>query len=506
MTISEIIDDRELVRIPPAVDILIIGAGPTGMGAATRLEQLGKHNWLLVDQFHQAGGLSRTDMTPEGFLFDMGGHVIFSHYDYFDELLNAAVGRTDNDWTWHERVSYVWIRDRWVPYPFQNNLFCLPAEDKIRCVEGVIDSALHPVSNKPRTFDEWILATMGLGIADIFMRPYNFKVWGYHPRDMQCSWLGERVATVDLKKVVSNIINDEPDAGWGPNAKFRFPKVGGTGSVWEQVSRLLPPQRRVYNRRLVEIETKNQIAVFDDGSVCRFKKMITTAPLDITLRWCGREDLASHLKYSSTHIIGIGLRGMSPHEKKCWMYFPEDNCPFYRCTVFSLYSPNNCPSSEICLPTLRMADGTGIEDQSLKPGPYWSLMFEVSETCEKPVDQNSIIGETIRGAINTKLIDPNNEIVSVFHHRLERGYPTPSLDRDKGVVEGLKFLKDMNIWSRGRFGAWKYEVGNQDHSCMQGVEAVDNIHFGTPELTLQYPNIVNSQVNRDLHYSHSFKQ
>jgi hypothetical protein len=153
-----------------------------------------------------------------------------------------------------------------------------------------------------------------------------------------------------------------------------------------------------------------------------------------------------------------------------------------------------------------MADGTGIEDQSLKPGPYWSLMFEVSETCEKPVDQNSIIGETIRGAINTKLIDPNNEIVSVFHHRLERGYPTPSLDRDKGVVEGLKFLKDMNIWSRGRFGAWKYEVGNQDHSCMQGVEAVDNIHFGTPELTLQYPNIVNSQVNRDLHYSHSFKQ
>ena len=23
----------------------------------------------------------------------------------------------------HERVSYVWIKNRWVPYPFQNNLY-----------------------------------------------------------------------------------------------------------------------------------------------------------------------------------------------------------------------------------------------------------------------------------------------------------------------------------------------------------------------------------------------
>lgn len=29
---------------------------------------------------------------------------------------------------------------------------------------------------KPKSFDEWILRVMGSGIADIFMRPYNFKV------------------------------------------------------------------------------------------------------------------------------------------------------------------------------------------------------------------------------------------------------------------------------------------------------------------------------------------
>ena len=106
------------------VDILIVGAGPTGLGAATRLKQYEKQghkvNWMLIDAFEEAGGLACTDITPEGFLFDMGGHVIFSHYRYFDELIEAAVGKGDDHWAVHERVSQVWMRDRWIYYPFQN--------------------------------------------------------------------------------------------------------------------------------------------------------------------------------------------------------------------------------------------------------------------------------------------------------------------------------------------------------------------------------------------------
>lgn len=34
----------------PQVGVLIIGAGPTGLGAATRLHQLGYDNFLLIDK------------------------------------------------------------------------------------------------------------------------------------------------------------------------------------------------------------------------------------------------------------------------------------------------------------------------------------------------------------------------------------------------------------------------------------------------------------------------
>jgi hypothetical protein len=42
---------------------------------------------------------------------------------------------------------------------------------------------------------------------------------------------------------------------------------------------------------------------------------------------------------------------------------------------------------------------------------------------------------------------------------------------------------EHDIYSRGRFGAWRYEIGNTDHSVMMGVEVADRLALGTPELT-----------------------
>ncbi len=375
----------------------------------------------------------------------------------------------------------------------------MPLEDQVSCINGLIEAKVANALAKqaPANFDEWILRVMGEGIANIFMRPYNFKVWAVPTTKMQCSWLGERVATANVAKVVENVLRNKTESGWGPNAVFRFPQEGGTGAIWKKVAdRLLPKEKQRYNMTLTGLDPEKKLAHFADGSSIQYNKLLLTTPLDITLTWLGRQDLTNRLTYSSSHIIGLGLRGENPHDTKCWLYYPEDDCPFYRCTVFSHYAAKNAPSADVALPTLRYGDKSipleeGTEGVA-KPGPYWSLMFEVSESKEfKPVNYDTIVEETIQGALNTKMISSRDEIVSIYYRRLEHGYPTPSLERDGVLNEALPWLKKKNIWSRGRFGSYKYEVANQDHSCMIGVEAVDNILFGTKEFTLFFPSLTN---------------
>ena len=65
---------------------------------------------------------------------------------------------------------------------------CVWCPWQIKCLTGLIDAkvANQMAKTKPKNFDEWILRVMGEGIADLFMRPYNFKVRYAHQRRMMC--------------------------------------------------------------------------------------------------------------------------------------------------------------------------------------------------------------------------------------------------------------------------------------------------------------------------------
>ncbi len=85
-------------------------------------------------------------------------------------------------------------------------------------------------------------------------------------------------------------------------------------------------------------------------------------------------------------------------------------------------------------------------------------MVEVSQSTMKPVDEENLLRDCIQGLVNTDMIKADDEIVSTYHRKFERGYPTPSLEREGVLKELLPRLQAMDIYSRGRFGSWRYEV------------------------------------------------
>ena len=138
------------------------------------------------------------------------------------------------------------------------------------------------------------------------------------------------------------------------------------------------------------------------------------------------------------------------------MYYPENEAPFFRVTVLSNYSKHNAPRDT------------------------WSLMFEVSYSKYRVIDKRTIIDDVIESARKTTLVRRTDKIVQTWMHDARYGYPTPTptLTRDRFVNEAIRALETNDIYSRGRFGAWKYEVSNQDHTFMQGVEWVNRILLG----------------------------
>jgi len=433
--------------------LIIIGAGLTGLGSAYRLQEVGYSSWEIFERNSHIGGLAASFRDGKGFTWDIGGHVLFSHYDYVDRLVDQLLG---DEYLLHQRDAWIWLLNCWIPYPFQNHIRYLPKDEVLECLLGLIKA--QGKNEDPKNFQEWIFSTFGEGIAKYFMLPHNRKVWAHPLQSMDKNWIAERVSVVDIEKVLRNVIYEQDERGWGPNSQFKFPLHGGTGGLFAKFMPYIK-DHLILGEEMVEVDVDRKAVRFSSGRETTYDILINTTPLDqFVLKMTPKQDFlmkaAKLLRHNGVFSVGVGLKKRCP-SNKCWIYFPEDNCSFYRVTYFSNYSPNNVPNSEEC----------------------YSLMCETSYSQYKPEDRERIIDKTIEGLVNTKLITEadKNLIETTYVIQADYAYPIPTLERDKALNTIQPYLEEKGIFSRGRFGAWKYEVGNMDHSIMQGVEVINNI-------------------------------
>jgi protoporphyrinogen oxidase len=283
---------------------------------------------------------------------------------------------------------------------------------------------------------------------------------------MSKSWIAERVSVLDFKRLLENVLYGRDDVGWGPNSKFKFPLHGGTGEIYRRMAARFPDRIR-NGKKLVEVDTAKRTVSFEDGSGDSYDILISTVPLDLLVQMMKPKaaelcDAGQLLEHNNLFVLGLGLE--KPIETtKCWIYFADADMPCYRATYFSHYSPFNVPNGD----TTR----------------YSSLMCEASIANGESVDADQVWNRLVVGLIRAGILEESdrNRIVSRYQRMVGYSYPIPTLDRDKALSVIQPALLNQGIYSRGRFGAWRYEVGNMDHSVMMGVEAVGHALKGEKE-------------------------
>ncbi len=464
------------------VRVLIAGAGPCGLGAALEIVENGPgapDDFLLGDPGKQAGGWAGSRTTAEGFTFDFGGHVLFphKHYQRFAELLHTL----PIDWARSTPKRGVQTEGHFLPYPAQRNLQRLPLGKLLRALGSV---ALHrriaaATMGKSSDLGSYLKHHFGSYLTDLLMAPLNRKQWAHEPEQLTDVWTRHRsgsstrnVADINLKRVVGNFLLGEDDPGWGPETKVAYPAQGGSGAIWTAVASAVPAEKMLLQTRIVSVSLAKKTALLSTGETVRWEHLVTTMPLDTLLRSLEDEPeltgKAKRFVKARSRLFGFGVRGA----------LPDRYAGLHSCQV----TDADVPFWRLNFPTT-VSRGNG-------PEGCWSMLCEVSEPGGQPGR-----GEAeLRGAVEASLrkmgllSEGGTEIVSRWEYSIEHGYPVPFLERDALLSDVQPRLEAANVYSRGRFGTWRYEISNQDHAFMQGVEVARRILFRLPEET--YGNAV----------------
>jgi protoporphyrinogen oxidase len=449
--------------------IVIVGGGPCGLACASELQRLGRYDWTLLEAAPDVGGLASSVRDPAGFTWDMGGHVVFSSLNNFDALLSDLFA--DDELLRHERSSFIRHGRSWIPYPFQQHLHHLPEGLARACLDNLAAAQARGGPSPEANFAEFLQQTYGHSLVREFFAPYNQKVWTTDLDQMSASWIADRVAPAPIDALRRALDDRSTEIRpWGPNAKFSFPSVGGTGAIWRRLaSRLLGAVRTEMG--VVRVDAEARRVVTSGGESIAYRHLVATGPLDklIAMTPAAPDDVraaAEVLQHTTVAMVGLGYRAPST-DKRSWLYFPAQDIPFYRATNFGAYAAANLPHAD--------------------PSRYSSWMTEVSLIGGTLPDPDALVDECDLALRRCDVVPAEAERISGHIELIPYAYPVPTTDRDAALKVIQPWLERHEIFSRGRFGTWRYEIGNMDHAVTMGQDIARRLTLGAPERLVAVP-------------------
>jgi protoporphyrinogen oxidase len=462
-------------------NIVIIGAGLTGLSAAYHLEKKGFFDYQLFEMESTVGGLCRS-VLHDGFTFDYTGHLLHISDAYFKAFIEAVVGF--DHFNTIQRRSYIYSHDTYTDYPFQVNLFGLSESVITECIEGFINRPPLHTKNmqtwlKKHSFRQWVQHTFGQGMGTHFFYPYQQKIFSYDINNITASWTGRFVPSTSLAQIIRGALNKSTPDPIGYNATFFYPKQEGISFLINKLAQAI--QKPIHTQCTVQqIDTKAKKVILTNGHSQSYDQLITTMPLDCLLA-CLKESSATSLKRAIPKLLcnkvinfnlGIARQNLSD---KHWIYFPETKYPFYRLGFSHNFAT------------------------AMAPAGYSSLYGEFSylhasaDTIAQTLKQSLTMTKALLGL-------QDHDIVTEKIIPIEHAYVIYDFWREKNLQALHDHLNCMDIYSVGRYGQWKYS--SMQEGLLDGKKIVDQLLVIPAQRTVDpLPPLIEPS-----HYTQSLKE
>jgi len=205
--------------------ILILGAGPAGLGAAYRLRHLNRARVTVLERGDRVGG-NAASFQLNGHYVDFGSHRLHPATDpEIMEDIGRMLGPDLRNRTRHGRIR---LRGRWVHFPLK------PLDLAMHLDWGFTFGALRDASvrvlkrppDDAKSFAEALQARLGPTICEDFYFPYARKIWGLEPEEMAAEQAQRRVAANSPIKLARKILAQVPGFKAPGAGRFYYPRKG----------------------------------------------------------------------------------------------------------------------------------------------------------------------------------------------------------------------------------------------------------------------------------------
>jgi len=424
-------------------NIIIIGAGVSGLSVSYHLR---KQHTVFETEKHP-GGLCKS-VRIGGCTFDYSGHFIHFHHPETTKLINGKLLRGNISTI--NRKAWAHTHGAYIPYPFQANLYALPADIRKECVDGVLKRPRKKLSGK-KNFYEWSVETFGAGITKYFMKPYNEKLWTVPARTLTTEWSLPFVPRPSRKEILMSAAGPaEASRNLGYNASFSYPESGGIQALIDSLSEKTADLRT--GTKITKVNLKNKYVEDSEGEIHYYDTLVSSAPLDELIKMASGvppeiSAAAKKLRCNSVYCLNIafsekyagpGLAG------KHWVYFPEKRFNFYRAGVYSNIS------------------------QGMAPQGMSSMYIEISAPGGRRLGKNSAFEDVKQGLVAAGILAPGPKIEIVEWLDMPHAYVIYDRNRADAVKTIQEFLIKNNVRSIGRYGAWKYSF--MEESIWEGMQ------------------------------------
>jgi protoporphyrinogen oxidase len=414
--------------------VVVLGAGPAGVGAAYELTRAGRARVTVIEQRDTVGG-NAGSFQLDGMWVDYGSHRLHPACDpAILSNLRELLGEDLLDRPRHGRIR---LENQWIHFPLKPDDLLLRMPKKFAL--GVALDMVRKQSSlngQPDSFASVLEHSLGSTICRGFYFPYARKLWGLPPEQLAATQARRRVSGNSVGKILRKVANAVPGLKQPGAGRFFYPRYG-----YGEISQRLCEAARsagaqfIMQARVTAVEREDTgvaaVTYEQNGQSHRIptRNVWSTVPISLLVRSMkpaaprGVLDASTRISFRGMILIYLTLEQDHFTEYDAH-YFPEESIPISRLSEPKNYSAANEPI------------GTTVLCAELPSDPG-SREWEMSD---------EQLGDLLRNWLEQASLPVKAKIRRVTTRRLRQAYPVyirgyendlALADHWLGQVEGL---------------------------------------------------------------------